>query len=532
MMRRLLWLLVLGALALGPAAAQKTLVVAVEGGIDTFDPAFSVGSTPTQTVSANVFETLIRPKIVTRTAPDGTTYQTVDMEKLVGQLALVWAFDENDPNTVIFHLRRGVRYHSGTPFNADAVILGMRRIFETKSITTFLVGMGGAVTSADQFKKIDDYTVALTMKQGNTLTLKNLTIYNAAPVDPADIKAHATEKDPWALDWFKKNLGSGTGPYLLESYVPGDRIVLRANPDYYLGPPKIQRVVMKIVPDPAQRVLLLRTGAVDMANQVPVRELDGLKRIPFLKILSLPTTNQDRLMMNNAIAPFDNKLVRKAVAYAIPYELIIKQVYRGYARVPVGPIEDGMPTSDPSAWPYRYDPEKAKALLAQAGYPGGKGLPPIKLSIRIGNEEQEREAVIVQDALSKIGMKVAIEKLPFATFNELQQGGKLQLFIDDWISWVNDPYYHMFWNFHSKSPTNYVRYKNAEVDAIIDTYMLSRDEAARAEASRKAQRIIADDAPQVYLASPNFNVVLNKKVTGYIYFNDTLTRFFYMDKTP
>ncbi|MGV2480159.1 UNVERIFIED_CONTAM: ABC transporter substrate-binding protein, partial [Salmonella enterica subsp. enterica serovar Weltevreden] len=120
---------------------------------------------------------------------------------------------------------------------------------------------------------------------------------------------------------------------------------------------------------------------------------------------------------------FDNKLVRKAVAYAIPYELIVRQVYRGYARVSVGPIEDGMPTSDPTAWPYRYDPERAKKLLAEAGYPEAKGLPPIKLRIRIGKEEQEREAVIVQDALSKLGMKVTIEKLPFATFNELQQGG-------------------------------------------------------------------------------------------------------------
>jgi peptide/nickel transport system substrate-binding protein len=90
----------------------------------------------------------------------------------------------------------------------------------------------------------------------------------------------------------------------------------------------------------------------------------------------------------------------------------------------------------------------------------------------------------------------------------------------------------MFWNFHSKSPTNYVRYSNPEVDKIIDTYMLSRDAKARAEASQRAQRLISNDVPQVYLASPNFNVVLNKKVTGYIYFNDQLTRFFYMDKEP
>ena len=265
---------------------------------------------------------------------------------------------------------------------------------------------------------------------------------------------------------------------------------------------------------------------------MPVRELDGLKANPNLQVLSFPSTDQDRLMMNNSIAPFNNKLVRQAVAYAIPYDLIVKQVYLGYARESAGPIEEGMPTSDENAWKYKTDLARARQLLAQAGFPEGRGLPAIKLSVQIGVDEWEREAVIIQDALSKIGMRVTIEKLPFATFNEQQQGGKLQMFIDQWISWVNDPYYHMFWNFHSGSPANYVRYKNAEVDRIIDGQMLGTDLKARDAASVQAQKLISEDVPHVYLVSKNFNVVISKKISGYVYMNDTLTRFYYMDKQP
>lgn len=518
-------------LVLGTGSAQKSLVVAVTGDVDTFDPAFSVGSIPTQTVAANVFEPLIMPKIIDKKGPNGT-YKYADMTQLVGLIAESWRFDPKDPNTVIFKIRKGIKYTSGHPVTADDIVQGMRRVFDSKSITTFLVGMGGAVTDWKQFKKIDDYTVALTMKQGNTLTLQNISIYNSSAVDPTQVKAHATASDPWALDWFKKNQGAGTGPFIFDSYTPGDRIVLKANPNYYRGKPKIDQVILKIVPDPAQRVLLLKSGDVDMADSVPVRELDGLKANPNLQVLSLPSTNQDRLMMNNSIAPFNNKTVRQAVAYAIPYDLIVKQVYMGYARIPAGPIEDGMPTSFPSVWKYKTNVDKAKQLLAQAGFPNGKGLPAIKLSVQIGTDEWEREAVIIQDALSKIGMNVTIEKLPFATFNEQQQGGKLQLFIDSWISWVNDPYYHMFWNFNSASPSNYVRYSNPAVDKIINANLLARNLSARNAASREAQRLISEDVPQIYLASPNFNVVLSKKVTGYVAMNDTLTRFFYMDKQP
>lgn len=512
--------------------AQKTIVMAVTGDVDTFDPAFSVGSIPTQTVAANVFEPLITPKIVDKKTANGTPYKGVDMNTLVGLVAESWSFDPKDPNTVIFKIRKGIKYTSGNPVTADDVVSGMQRVFDSQSITTFLVGMGGAVTDWKQFKKIDDYTVALTMKKGNLLTLKNMTIYNSAAVDSTQVKANATAKDPFALDWFKKNQGAGTGPYIFQSYTPGDRIVLKANPNYHMGKPKVDQVILKVVPDPAQRVLLLKSGEVDIADKVPVRELDGLKANPNLQVLSFPSTDQDRLMMNNSIAPFNNKLVRQAVAYAIPYDLIVKQVYLGYARESAGPIEEGMPTSDESAWKYRTDLNKAKQLLAQAGFPEGRNLPAIKLSVQIGVDEWEREAVIIQDALSRIGMRVTIEKLPFATFNEQQQAGKLQLFIDQWISWVNDPYYHMFWNFYSGSPSNYVRYKNAEVDRIIDTQMLGTDLKARDAASVQAQKLISEDVPHVYLVSKNFNVVVSKKISGYVYMNDTLTRFYYMDKQP
>jgi len=127
-------------------------------------------------------------------------------------------------------------------------------------------------------------------------------------------------------------------------------------------------------------------------------------------------------------------------------------------------------------------------------FPEGEGLPPIKLSVRIGNEEEERSAVFIQDALSQVGVDVEIEKLAFATFQEMEQKRELHMFIDSWLSWVNDPFYHFSWIYRSTSPTVYTNYSNEEVDELIATYTLwDGDEEERNAASVRIQELVVDD---------------------------------------
>lgn len=204
----------------------------------------------------------------------------------------------------------------------------------------------------------------------------------------------------------------------------------------------------------------------------------------------------------------------------------------GYAQPLRSPIASGTPTSDFSFWKYNTDLEKAKAKLAEAGFPNGEGLPPIKFSIRIGAEEDERAAVFIQDALAKIGMKVDIEKLAFAAFQEQEAKRSLQFWIDTWLSWVNDPYYHLSWIYSSTSPLVYTNYKNEEVDSLITKFTLwGGSQEERDAASRRIQELIVDDSPIVYLLAPNFNVAMRSNVSGYVYFNDELNRYYYMDKS-
>jgi peptide/nickel transport system substrate-binding protein len=507
-----------------------TLVVAVEGDVDTFDPAFTVGSKPSQTTIQNTFDQLTQYKQVDKTVA-GITYRGVDTESIEGMLAERY---EEQGNSVVFTLRDGLVYHDGTPITAKEIERGYRRVYEAEGISYFLLTMA-AVPDPDQVRALDDKRLEVRMKQPNLLLMKNNTMHNTSAVSPKDVNAHKSAKDQWATAYYKKHLATGNGPFRLTEYVPGDRIVLEAFPDYYgggavPGKPKLKRVIQKIIPEATQRVLLLKRGEVDMIMVPPVKELDALKEDPNLKVLTFPNPRNYMLEMNTKIPPFDKKEVRQAVCFAVPYESIINDVFHGYAQPNRSIVGNGMPSSEFSYWKYDTDLKKAADLLARAGFPNGDGAPEITITVRADWEEAERSAILIQAQLNQLGLKSSIQKLAFAPFNEQEQGRKLQIWIDEWLSWVNDPWYHMSWNVSSSSPTNYTNYKNPEVDALVDKWTLSTDKEARLEGSRQAQKLVVEDAPHAYLAGPNWNVVVRKNVQGYVYYNDELNRYAYMSK--
>ena len=505
---------------------EKVLIVAVSGNIDTFDPCCTVGTATSQTIIQNTFDQLTQYAQVQRSFADGTAYTAVDKDTILGMLTESW---QQDGNLVTFKLREGLTFHNGDPVNAEAIVEGYRRIFTSGGGSGFLLLMG--TVGPDDFQVVDEYTLTMSMEVANNLVNQNNVMHNTSALSPSELAANITEDDPAATDFFRQNLGAGTGPYRMVEYVPDDRIVLEAWDDYYAGRAEIDRVILKIIPDAAQRILLLMRGEVDIVLNPPIRDLPDLEADPNINVISVPTTNNKMLYMNNAAAPFDNPLVRQAVAHAIPYETLLSEVYGGYARTLRSPIADGTPTSDYSFWNYETDLDKAAELLAEAGFPNGDGLPPIKLSIRAGTEEDERLAIFIQDALSQIGVEAEIEKLAFATFGELEQKRELQVWVNSWISWVNDPYYHFSWIYSSTSPVVYTNYQNERVDELISTYTLWNGDMSEWEAaSREIQELIVSDAPIGYLGAPNFNVAIRSNVTGYVYYNDELLRFYYMDK--
>jgi peptide/nickel transport system substrate-binding protein len=355
-------------------------------------------------------------------------------------------------------------------------------------------------------------------------------MHNTSAVEYQEVLKHAAGGDKWATSYFKKHLATGNGPFMLDKYVPGDQIALKRWNAYYGGKPRLARVIQKIVPEAAQRELLLKRGEVDMIMVPPVKDLDDLRDDPNLKVLTFPNPRNVMFEMNVKKPPFNKKAVRQAVSYAVPYDAILKNVMHGYAQKNRSIVGAGMPGSDFSSWHYNTDLKKAADKLKEAGYPNGSGAAPITITVRADWEEAERAAILIQANLQQIGLKVSVQKLAFAPFNEQEQGRKLQCWIDEWLSWVNDPWYHMSWNVASTSPTDYTNYNNPKVDALVKKWTLSLDKQARLEGARAAQKLVLADAPHAYLYGANWNVVVRKNVRGYRYYNDELNRYAYMWK--
>ncbi len=508
--------------ALGQDKAT-TLIIAVAENIDTFDPGFTVGSKTSQTTLQNVFDQLTQYQVVDKTTADGAAYQTVDTGQIIGMIAESWKYDGAN---MVFTLRDGVTYANGNPIDANTTVIGYQRIFESKAIASFLLGMGGAITDASAFEAPDAKTFVMKMSKPNTLTAQNNVMHNTSCLDPKEIDEHKTADDPWALAYFKDNLATGNGPYKLQSYKPDDSVVLVANEKYYGDQPVFTTVIQKIVADATQRVQLLQKGDVDSATKIPIKEFEGLKADANIKTLSIPTSLIVMLELNNTIAPFDNKLVRQAVAFATPYQDVIDKIYLGQAQVARSLVPNLMPTSDFSTNHYELNYDKAKELLAQAGFADGKGLPEIKLTYSADDVQKERVAILMQDSLKQIGINLTLDKLAYAQYNELQQGSKLQMWMDEWISWVNDPFYHLSWLAASTSPSNYPKFKNDRVDELINQFTLSDDAAGREAASKEIQAIVIEESPYVFLCQPNWIFYSRQDLDGYVYYNDELPRYY------
>jgi peptide/nickel transport system substrate-binding protein len=546
-----------GALA-GPAATWSarsasaqdratTFIVAVEGDIDTWDPGFTVGSKTSQTVLQNTFDQLTQYEVVDAATEDGTAYKTVNTGNIIGMLAETTYWDGNN---LVFKLRPGLKYANGDPINAGTMVTSYQRVFEG-TVSAFLIGMGDQITDSSQFSAPDDSTFVMALKSQNAITPMNNVMHNTAALDPLEIDAHKTDSDPWALDYFKKNLATANGPLRLDSYLPGDSITLVANENYWgasadaaaappasspvpagasaagpATPSNFATVILKIVPDPTQRAQLLMNGDVDFATLIPTNNIADMRSNADVKVLSLPRNDVVMLEMNGKIAPFDNKLVRQAFAYAAPYDLIVQQVYKGEAQVAKSLVPTGMPTFDGTLSKYATDYDQAKALLEQAGFPNGEGLPDITLTYRTGDAAVEQIAILTQASLKQIGVDITISPMAYAAYNEAEQGKQLQFWIDEWLSWVNDPYYHMFWLALSTSSNNYPSLTNARVDEIITSYIMAEPGAERDAASVEAQGLILDECNYIFLAQPNWTVVTRADVDGYIYYNDELPRFY------
>jgi peptide/nickel transport system substrate-binding protein len=521
------WLVLMVAAVFVPAtvsaqsAAATTLIVAMPGTVEQIDPNFAVASWSAQTVIANVYDVLTEYE--TRMAPEG--YLVDDTEKVVGAVARSVEVGAGGKR-ITYRLREGAKFHDGTPLDAKALKFTMDRIVNTKGIGYGYFDLAGA-RKTESFEVVDEKTLVVHLEQPNPLAVKLLGLLNVAPVSPKLIQQHATTADPWARNWLAVN-PAGSGPFVLERLAPTSEVVLVRNDQYWNGPAKLQRVIIKIIPNVADRVLSLERGSLDMITEVPPKNIAALQGNAAVRVLSVPSRRMQILGMSANAGPFANAKVRQAICHTVPYDTIVKQAFHGYAARLRSGIAQGTPTYT-DKYGYETDLPRAKSLLAEAGFPNGFRT---TLAVRAGFEEDEEAAVWIKSNLQKVGVTVDIDTLPLAAFVTKGRAKEHPTYINNHAYWVNDPYYTYYFLHRTGGGSSYTGYSNKEVDKLIADNMISPDAEARAKASDRIQQLIQQDPPFCYLAQSNVNVAMRKNIQGYHFSFDAthLTRFYTMSK--
>ena len=507
------------------AQNQRTLTVAWDTDIDTLDPA-SFKSIGGYTVQANIYDSPLMWKVQPVSGKPGLLQSRP--QEMDGGIAESWAF-EKDGATLVLKIRRGVKFPSGRPVNATAVKYLFDRGLQSPGYMRILFPRLLRVTKPEQFEVRDEFTLAINMPAPSPMTLDTMALINNALLDPELVKSNATADDPWATNWLKRN-SAGLGPYEIVKNEPGVEIILEARKEHWRAAPYFQRVVFKFVPNEADRVLLLKRRAVDMVVGRPglsPRNVKSLEGEAGLKIVTVPDTTCHWLCMNSQKAPLNNVKVRQAINYAIPIQAIIPNVLFGYGAEMKSPVPNLTPGHDATASPYKHDIERAKALMREAGV--GNEPIAIALAVRVGWQPHEQAAVWIQTELEKIGFKVSIVKETDATFRQVASKGDHQLSIESWQSWINDPLYHLFFNFHSGAKgTNTAFYSNPEVDKLIDANMHETDNTKRLAAARRLQQILIGDAVWGHLWYDNWTRVMRADLNGIEKRWDTFERYFNM----
>ncbi len=400
--------------------------------------------------------------------------------------------------TTIFHLRKGVKFHNGEILTAEDVKFTLDRMQEQPTVS-FLIG------EIEKVEVIDENTVKVITKRGFGPLLKHLSHPGAAILNK---KAVLEAGDAYGQHPI------GTGPYKFVDWQSGDRITLKAFEDYYEGKAKIENIVIRSIPEGTNRTIALETGEVDIVYDVEPVDIDKIKENKKLNFLMEASLGNSYLGINTTKAPFNDVRVRQAMAYAINVKDIIEVAYKNTAVPANSPIGPKIPGYNKDAKMYEFNREKAKNLLAEAGYPNG-----FKTSIWVNDNIIRKDiATILQDQFKAIGIEASIETLEWGAYIDRTARGEHDMFILGWVTVTGDGDYGLYPLFHTSAhgrPGNRAFYSNPKVDELLDIARTSIDQNEREEAYKEVQKIVQEEVPVITMVYTNQNVGMQKYVTNF-----------------
>ncbi|CAH2031069.1 peptide-binding protein [Trichlorobacter ammonificans] len=432
---------------------------------------------------------------------------------LVGDLAESFRVAP-DGLTIIFKLRRNVKWHDGAPFTARDVLYTYRVIIDPKTPTAY----------SEDFRQV----AAVTAPDTHTVVVRY-----ARPYAPAlaswgvgMLPAHLLE----GQDITKSPLARkpvGTGPFRFKEWVAGQKIVLEANPDYFEGRPYLDRLVYRLIPDTSTMYMELKAGGVDMMGLTPVqyaRQTDNERFRKQFNKYRYPSNGYLYLGYNLRHPLFKDRRVRRAMTAAINKEELIQGVLFGMGQKAHGPMIPGRWAYNPGVRDIPHDPRYARSLLAEAGWlPGSDGMlqkdgKPLRFTILTnqGNQQRLMTAQIIQQRLRQVGVDVRIRVVEWAAFlKEFIDKGNFEVVLLAWLT-SQDPDMYDIWHSSKTKPgeLNFIGYANPEVDRLLEEGRGTFDIEQRTKAYFRIQEILADEQPYTFLYVPDALPAVSSRIRG------------------
>lgn len=463
------------------------IVIAQKSEVKTLDPQKSTDSVSNKIIQL-MFDTLI--------------VMDKDLNITPG-LAESW--ESIDPLNTVFHLKKGVKFHDGTPMTAEDVKFSLDRARK-------LPQCAYNFTPIKEISVIDDYTVKITTDVPFGSLLNQLSITNSSIVSKKAVEA--------SEEAFLKN-PIGTGQFKFKSWDIGDKMTIERFDDYYGKKSTLKEIVIKFITENNSRMIMLETGEADVAMDMGVMDLKSIKENKDMKYIEVEAPTSHFLGMDNKNPLLKDKRVRQAIAYAIDNKGITEAIYGDSATPGTSVVSPAMSDFNPNVKSYDIDVEKAKELLKEAGYPNG-----FDIDLWVSDDSARIDAcVIIQEQLRAIGINTEIKVFQWAAYIKMieNENEVKPLFYMSWNTANGDCDKTMYPLFHSsqiKGSMNVTAFVNHELDDVLDKARVTMDSNIRKELYGRAQEILQEELPHYTLLYPKLNLGMRSNIHNLIMKNN------------